>query len=397
MRIAVVGAGFAGLAAADALARAGHDVVVLEARDRVGGRVHSVPFAGGLVERGAEFVFDGHEQVQALCARFGLTLADKGFPYGDREPRGGLPTTRAAVVAAAAGLGDAAAGGGSVADAIERLDADPAARAAVRARLEMTHATPADRLSASVLEGDEGSSLGDYSSTTVVEGNQAIATALAGGLTDVRLAAPVLEVAREGGGVRLTVQGTDDVQADRVVVAVPLAVLDAIAFTPALPGDKRAALERAGIGHAAKLFLALGAPAGPSSVMAPAERYWTFTSLGARGLPPRICGAFAGTLEAVERLVPSGDPSPWVASVRALRPDLAFAEAPALAATWHDDPWARGAYSAGTLGTLAGDEALLAAPVGPLHWAGEHLAGAYGGYMEGALRSGLRAAGEILG
>ena len=83
---------------------AGHDVIVLEARDRVGGRVHSVPFAGGLVERGAEFVFDGHEQVHALCARFGLTLADKGFPYGDREPRGGVPTTRAEVVAAAAGL-----------------------------------------------------------------------------------------------------------------------------------------------------------------------------------------------------------------------------------------------------------------------------------------------------
>lgn len=93
-RIAVVGAGFAGLAAADALAAAGHEVVVLEARERVGGRVHSVPFAGGLVERGAEFVFEGHEQVHAMCARLRLTLADKGFPYGDREPRGGMPTTR---------------------------------------------------------------------------------------------------------------------------------------------------------------------------------------------------------------------------------------------------------------------------------------------------------------
>ena len=396
-RIAVVGAGFAGLAAADALTAAGHDVVVLEARDRVGGRVHSVPFASGLVERGAEFVFDGHEQVQAMCARFGLTLADKGFPYGDREPRGGLPTTRAEVVAAAAGLGAAAAGGGSVADAVERLDADPAARAAVRARLEMTHATPADRLDASVLEGDEGSSFGDYTSTTVVEGNQAIATGLASGLADLRLDAPVREVAWEpGGGVRLTVDGSDDVAADRVVIAVPLAVLDQLTFSPALPGELRGALARAGIGHAAKLFLALTAPAAPASVMAPAERYWTFTSLGAGGAPPRICGAFAGTLEAVERLVPRGDPAPWVASVLALRPDLRLDPASALAATWHDDPWARGAYSAGVLGTLPGDEDLLAAPVGPLHWAGEHLAGADAGYMEGALRSGQRAAAEIL-
>ena len=74
--------------------------------------------------------------------------------------------------------------------------------------------------------------------------------------------------------------------------------------------------------------------------------------------------------------MPGGDPAPWVASVLALRPDLRLDPASALAATWHDDPWARGAYSAGVLGTLPGDEDLLAAPVGPLHWAGEHLAGA---------------------
>jgi len=395
MRIVVIGAGFAGLAAADALAGAGHDVVVLEARDRVGGRVHSVPFAGGLVERGAEFVFDGHPQVHAICARLGLTLADKGFPYGDREPRGGMPTTRAQVVAAAAGLEAAARGGGTIADAVERLDGDPAARAAVRARLEMTHATPADQLSASALK-DSGSSFGDYSSTTVVEGNQAIATGLATALADVRLRSPVRAVAWEpGSGVRVSVDGGEDVDGDRVVVAVPQAVLDLITFTPALPGEQRAALARARMGHAAKLFLALTGPAVPSSVMAPAERYWTFTSLGRDGAAPRVCGAFCGTLEAVERLVPAGDPAPWVELITTLRPELALDPASALAATWHDDPWARGAYGASVVGLRPGDEDLLARPAGPVHFAGEHLAGAFGGYMEGALRTGQRAAAEI--
>ena len=87
-RVVVVGAGLAGLAAADALLTAGVDVTVLEARDRVGGRVWSVPFAGGIVERGAEFVLPCNTAIEAVAARFGLRLAPKGTPYGRREPRG---------------------------------------------------------------------------------------------------------------------------------------------------------------------------------------------------------------------------------------------------------------------------------------------------------------------
>jgi len=394
MRVAVVGAGFAGLAAADALHRAGHEVTVLEARDRVGGRVHSVPFAGALVERGAEFVFDGHVEVHRFCGRLGLTLADKGVPYGAREPRGGdgPPVTRAEVAAAAEGLAAAARGGGSVADAVDRLDAPAAVRAAVRARLEMTHATPADQLDAASLE-DAGSSFGDYPSYTVAEGNQAIARELAAGLPDVRLGRPVDAITVGDDGALVCVEGDEDVVTDRVVVTAPPPVLERIAFTPALPADLLGALARSRSGHAAKLFLALRAPAAPDSVMAPAERYWTFTSLGPGGAPPRVLGAFAGTRSAVEALAPGGDPAPWIASVAALRPELELGHA--LLATWHDDPWARGAYSAGVLGRRAGDDVLLAAAVGPIHWAGEHLAGHFAGYMEGALRSGLRAAAEI--
>ena len=88
-RVVVVGAGLAGLAAAEALASAGHESIVLEARDRVGGRVHSRPLDNGaVVEMGAEFILPGCTETIALAERFGLGLWDKGMRYGRREPRG---------------------------------------------------------------------------------------------------------------------------------------------------------------------------------------------------------------------------------------------------------------------------------------------------------------------
>ena len=74
-RVAIVGAGLAGLTAALDLVDAGWDVVVLEARNRVGGRVHTLrdPFSSGLhAEAGGESIDDNHDRIQALLARFGL-------------------------------------------------------------------------------------------------------------------------------------------------------------------------------------------------------------------------------------------------------------------------------------------------------------------------------------
>jgi monoamine oxidase len=74
-RVVVVGAGLAGLTAALDLTESGWDVVVLEARDRVGGRVHTIydPFSPGLhAEAGGESIDDNHDRIQALVARFGL-------------------------------------------------------------------------------------------------------------------------------------------------------------------------------------------------------------------------------------------------------------------------------------------------------------------------------------
>ena len=87
---------------------------------------------------------------------------------------------------------------------------------------------------------------------------------------------------------------------------------------------------------------------------------------------------------------------PGSTRLAALRPELRLDVENALLTTWADDPWARGAYSADSVAALPGDADLLARPVGSVHVAGEWTAGAWSGLMEGGLRSGLRAAEEIL-
>ena len=85
-----------------------------------------------------------------------------------------------------------------------------------------------------------------------------------------------------------------------------------------------------------------------------------------------------------------------VARAAALRPELAIDPSRALLTTWNDDPQAGQSYSAWTTGVGPGDDDLIHAPAGRLHFAGEHTAGDWAGLMEGALRSGIRAADEVL-
>src|SRR5690242_4385268 len=108
-RVIVVGAGYAGLAAARALERTGVEVLVLEAQQRVGGRVWSERLAnGGVIERGGEFISRGYETFERLAAELGLELAGMGIHYPDRrvEPDPGLP--REAVLSGARAADEAA-------------------------------------------------------------------------------------------------------------------------------------------------------------------------------------------------------------------------------------------------------------------------------------------------
>src|SRR5262245_3372508 len=145
-RVVVIGAGFAGLAAAEALHAAGAEVSVLEARDRVGGRVWSVPFGeGAVIERGAEFILPGYEQMEALAERFGIPLVLKGTPYGRRVPVGDEAVSRAELERAFDRIAESGtAEASSAADVVAGLDLSPRLEALIRTRVSISNGHPVD-------------------------------------------------------------------------------------------------------------------------------------------------------------------------------------------------------------------------------------------------------------
>jgi monoamine oxidase len=427
-RVAVVGAGFAGLAAAVTMADSGVDVIVYEARDRVGGRVWSQPLdgpggVGPVIERGAEFVLEGYDEMGSWLERVGLLLVDTGMSYYVREPRSAHSMTLGAPAARSGtgtdtGSGTAASGsveavtiedmrltasalarlehepGVSVADLLDRLDVRPEVAEAVRARIEVSCAWNADDLAASVVE--HLASFESAPSHRVDGGNQGLALRLADLLGDrVRTSTEVTKVEHGSGGALITtVAGVEPY--DAVILTVPLPLLRDLEIVPPLPLDRREALDRMTMGHAAKAHLALRGAVATSAVLSVPDRFWCWTATDADGVVIPVLNAFAGSPSAVGALCPDDGTAPWVARLVDIRADLDLDETSAVVTTWHDDPWARGAYSAASLSARPGDGEVLAEPLGRLFVAGEHTAGEWSGLMEGALRSGSRAACQVL-
>ena len=409
MRAVVAGAGLAGLVAADELKRGGAEVVVLEARSRVGGRVWSRELPNGaVIEMGAEFILPGNTAIRELVGRLGLGLWDKGMRYGWRDPKGGVGTTHDELRAAVRTAEQALAEGGherqSVPELLDSLDIPAGAREAILARVAISSANAPARVAATDLIGI--AHIDDEPAPSIAGGNQRLPLALAGELGEaVHLDSPVQAIAwnldaREarsgsapnGGGVRMSTDG-GEVEADAAVIAVPASVLGAIAFDPPLPDPLAAALGLVEYGHAAKLFVPLRAPAAPSAVMSVPGRYWTWTATGEGGEPQPVVSAFSGSKPALEALEVGAGPDRWLDSLEVLRDDLDLDTHGAVLSTWADDPWVRAAYSTSPPPDVA---AAAEHPTGPLAFAGEHTGGDFAALMEGAIRSGQRAARSLL-
>jgi monoamine oxidase len=177
---------------------------------------------------------------------------------------------------------------------------------------------------------------------------------------------------------------------------VPMAVLRQMPIEPPVPARQRAAWQRSGLAHNAKLHMPLNRAAPASAVQSVPGRFWTWTAADVTGQVQPVLHAFAGTQQGLSALAVADGPATWAAQAAALRPELDADPARAVLTTWNDDPWAGESYTADTLAAAPGDLDILAAPADRVHFAGEHTAGQLAGLMEGALRSGQRVADEVL-
>ena len=270
-KILVIGAGLAGLAAARSLTQAGHQVQVLEARERIGGRTHtSTRWADIPLDLGASWIHgtEGNPLTQLAKQADAATLAtslDSSRTF--YAPDAALQND--SVYDSAQNLIEAAL------DAAQDADADVSVRAAVNdylsnRRIAAALAQQIDFLLNTTLEHEYSGSVGQMSvkyfdadknfdgeDVVFTQGYQRIVQFLAQGL-DIRTQQTVQKIAYERDAVRVwTQQGGAPLNADAVVVTVPLGVLQAqkIEFAPELPQEKLQAIRSFGMGVLNKTYL----------------------------------------------------------------------------------------------------------------------------------------------
>jgi monoamine oxidase len=400
-KVCIIGAGLAGLAAAYSLAEARNDVLVLEARDRVGGRTWSQTISNGaLIERGAEYVDLTSFTLVQTVARLGLRLAPAGVSFYNREPRGGVKTTREEIFEAIHIVRQILAEHPerlfqeSAFDVLKDAPIPSGARDAIVARLQTTNAHPAHDLSAYLLAHVPFS---NAEGLHIAEGNQSIALKFAEKLNSrIKLSQKVESIEWSDSEARIHTNQGEKFEADICVITIPASVYSQIQFRPTLPKWKTDAIASVKYSHAAKLHVPLRKIPPATSILIVPDFVWSWTAKGADGNVQPIVGAYAGSMPALEKLKVFDGPRVWYERLKAMRPELEMEDTGIVLSTWSFDPFILGAYSVMTPNTKPDHYENLAKPIGCLHFAGEHTNGSPAGDMNTALESGYRVAKEIV-
>lgn len=408
--VIIIGAGFTGLSAALDLKRKGKDVVVLEARDRVGGRVESqVNALGERVDTGGQFACDDMTNVMALLRERGHLLISPAFEGRDVSvpPLSTQSLARARQGAAelrdryvAMDPDDPAIAHLTVAAWLGRQPEDANQKAAFRSMLEGLWCQPIDDVPLwYMIDNDrritnEQFELQHYPARTM----HALAEDLAAELDDrVRLSTPATRVEWNDGGVTISTPA-GIVRAREAIVALPPSMAARLGYAPALPAPLAHALSVWRSGAVIKLLIRY------------ARAFWLDKGLSGVVMFREPAGLFAcdtGTPERPALTGFIGGPSAleWRArGTERVRDDflayLAQALGPeaakpldVLVRDWSFDQWSGGAYSDLIMDLDARDaEAVISAGAPPLHFACSEISPEYPGYIEGAIVAGRRVA-----
>ena len=406
--VLIIGAGVAGLTAARDLSTAGVRVLVLEARDRLGGRLMTHHATDGPVELGAEFVHGAFPEILAVVQEAGLQLREVG--------RGAPAPDYFAAMDTLLGLASVGAADESFQHLVERVDATPEIKARALRLVEGYHAADPRRMSVQALirntAADERP--GGDRQFRFAEGYDSLVTAIFqridARLCDVQCNIVATAVEWRHKRVVIRTSAGAEVTAPRAIVTVPLGVLKAGAlhFTPALTG-KEQALRALEVGAVVRVSLCFG-----SEIWAAQDRLSSdgFLLTGDPPFPvwwvsrpppfPVVTGwaggpharALAGLSEA-QRVRVALDALTGVLGMDPAR--LHTGLRGGFSHDWQADPFSRGAYSyAAVGGSVAGEE--LGAPLdGTLFFAGEATeSDGQNATVHGAIASAQRVAREVL-